>query len=426
MQAPNNNNNNPKSREEALAFLNQQLASAQALQPSSSSTLSDLYTSQQNLQSAATSFLQGPLHLPTSLQARNELRYPTSATALAQLPTSRLPIAQQGTQQSNPTQPQPNRNRPESFTLPQSLAALQRPVSSATQAMLEAAILRENALLREQLLLGGRRLSASANNLGNAQSSSTTFSGGSGLPLYRSFLPGNSSMQRDLTDRSLEPQIMAKSSVGRDSNSNCNNYALRELAGRLAGFNAASLSTPREQSISTSGQDGISFPASLPCILAVNEDTHKLSAQQVLLRHQIEVFNASKDDLTTHKRGRNKPIKLGQVGIRCRHCAHLPVARRQKGSTYFPASLHGLYQASQNMSTTHFISGSCSEMPEELKKRFAEASTQKVTSSVAGRPYWRQKATALGLIDIPEDGIRFIRDLTPSQIAQLKQQRSSF
>lgn len=161
------------------------------------------------------------------------------------------------------------------------------------------------------------------------------------------------------------------------------------------------------------------FPICLPVVLAVPEDNQKLSSHQVLLRNQIEAFKATEDDLTTHTRGRNKPIKLGQVGIRCKHCARLPVARRQKGSTYFPASLHGLYQAAQNMNTTHMQRGLCTEMPPEYKQMFSEALTNKVSSSVAGRPYWAKTARQLGLLDT-EDGIRFVRDLTPTQIAQIK------
>jgi hypothetical protein len=152
------------------------------------------------------------------------------------------------------------------------------------------------------------------------------------------------------------------------------------------------------------------IPLRLPVILAQPEDSLKLSSHQVLLRHQIEAFQASEDDIGTHTRGRNKPIVLGQVGIRCRHCAHLPVACRQKGSTYFPATLLGLYQAAQNMSTTHMQCGLCSAMPDSIKMQFAHLLSTKVSSSGAGRPYWASSAKKLGLVNT-EDGIHFIRDL---------------
>jgi len=159
------------------------------------------------------------------------------------------------------------------------------------------------------------------------------------------------------------------------------------------------------------------FPASLPVLLARPEDALKLSSHQVLLRHQIEAFKATEEDITTHTRGRNKPILIGQVGIRCRHCAHLPVSCRQKGSTYFPASCLGLYQAAQNMSTTHMQCGLCNEMPDLIKHQFAHLISTKVASSGAGRPFWAESARKLGLVDTEDQGIRFFRDLQPGAAA---------
>lgn len=155
------------------------------------------------------------------------------------------------------------------------------------------------------------------------------------------------------------------------------------------------------------------IPLSLPVCLSRDEDSFKLSTFQVLLRKQIEAFQATEDDVTTHTRGRNKPISFGQVGIRCLHCAHLPVATRKKGSTYFPAAVLGIYQAAQNMCSTHIQCGLCSKMPDELKSEFARLLTSKVASSGAGRPYWAESAKQLGLVDTQEGGIRFIRSLRP-------------
>ncbi len=155
------------------------------------------------------------------------------------------------------------------------------------------------------------------------------------------------------------------------------------------------------------GNDG--FPVDLPCVLALPDDGLWLSPQQVFLRQQILVFRASKSDISTHKRGRNKPVVVGQVGIRCRHCAHIPVVRIQKGSLYFPATIHGLYQAAQNMSTIHLQCGLCSEMPELVRQKFSFLLSIKGTSSGAGRPHWEKAARKVGLVDSP-NGIRFIRD----------------
>ena len=144
-----------------------------------------------------------------------------------------------------------------------------------------------------------------------------------------------------------------------------------------------------------------------PMILAQPEDCQKLSGHQLLLRQQIEFFEATEEDTTTHTRGRNKRILLGQVGIRCRHCAHLPVNRRQKGSTYFPANTLGIYQAAQNMSSTHMQCGLCSEMPESIKQEFARLLATKNISNGSGRPFWAKSAQKLGLYDTVDEGIRF-------------------
>jgi hypothetical protein len=161
------------------------------------------------------------------------------------------------------------------------------------------------------------------------------------------------------------------------------------------------------------GKSGIPF--SLPTGLACPFDAIKLSDHQYFLRQQIEVFQATSEDITTHIRGRIKTITLGQVGIRCRHCKHLPAAHRRKGSTYFPSSKVGIYQAAQNMSTAHMQSGLCEEMPFSVKLEFMRLLIQKGKSSPtgAGRPYWTKSATQLGLVDTESSGIQFIRDLPP-------------
>lgn len=155
------------------------------------------------------------------------------------------------------------------------------------------------------------------------------------------------------------------------------------------------------------GKDG--FPLDLPFILALPDDSIWLSPHQVFLRQQIEVFRASKKDISTHRRGRNKPVLIGQVGIRCRHCAHISVDKVQKGSIYFPATLHGIYQAAQNMSTIHLQCGLCFQMPEAVRQKFSHLVSTKAGSSGAGRPHWERAAKNIGLVDTP-NGIRFIRD----------------
>jgi hypothetical protein len=147
----------------------------------------------------------------------------------------------------------------------------------------------------------------------------------------------------------------------------------------------------------------------LPFLLALPEDSRKLSSAQVLLRQQIEVFSATEDYVFTHARGRNKSITLKQVGIRCRHCTNLTLNSRKKGSVYFPFTLMGIYQASQNMASTHFIQDNCNEFPPEIKISLVRRMGCKSTAGY-GREFWADAAPYQGLLDT-DLGIRFMRDL---------------
>lgn len=55
--------------------------------------------------------------------------------------------------------------------------------------------------------------------------------------------------------------------------------------------------------------------------LGVKDDDYWLSQLQAFLRkHFAEAFTASDEDVAAPMHGRNKPVVLGQVGIRCRYC----------------------------------------------------------------------------------------------------------
>jgi hypothetical protein len=138
-------------------------------------------------------------------------------------------------------------------------------------------------------------------------------------------------------------------------------------------------------------------------------DRTVLSDHQVYLRMQIQVFVATKADIQCHVRGRNKRVQLGQVGIQCRHCAHIwPIARRKLGSVYFPATLQGFYQAAQNMCSVHLQCGKCTELPNAVKDEFIRLLVHKKgTTSMAGSKYWAGQLAALGLVDT-EHGV-FLR-----------------
>jgi hypothetical protein len=153
-------------------------------------------------------------------------------------------------------------------------------------------------------------------------------------------------------------------------------------------------------------------PRCLPAPISDPMDVQLLSERQVFLRQQLEVFTATEIEAFTHARGRNKRVQHGQVGIRCRHCAHMSVVTRQKGSTYFPSTIAGLYQAAQNMCTTHMQTGVCTAMPTPIQQEFALLLCMPKACSGSGRKYWAESVKKFGLVDT-DHGI-FQSDNIPS------------
>ena len=134
-----------------------------------------------------------------------------------------------------------------------------------------------------------------------------------------------------------------------------------------------------------------------------------LSEYQMLVRKQIEFFEATCDDVdfSSHQ-GRSKMIALGQVGIRCRHCSPLlPPKDRRRGSVYFPAKLDGIYQASQNMSSIHLCEH-CQYIPTDLREELVRLRNSK--ASGGGKLQWAERAQALGVYE-DEYGLRFEQNL---------------
>ena len=111
----------------------------------------------------------------------------------------------------------------------------------------------------------------------------------------------------------------------------------------------------------------------------------------------------------SHARGRNKPISLKQVGIRCKHCASLTMSCRKKGSVYFPFTLLGIYQAAQNMASTHFLQENDNENHSQVRLMMIQCMRRKSMLG-SGKEFWADAARNVGLLDTTL-GIRFIRDL---------------
>mmetsp|Transcript_8087 Transcript_8087/g.18771 ORF Transcript_8087/g.18771 Transcript_8087/m.18771 type:complete len:557 (-) Transcript_8087:49-1719(-) len=141
-------------------------------------------------------------------------------------------------------------------------------------------------------------------------------------------------------------------------------------------------------------------------VLYMPTDDDVLAENQILLRKQIEFFEAQLEDVGKTTSGRRRPIMLGQVGIQCRHCGDLPIRYRQRGSVYYPAKLKGIYQAAQNMAVTHLCE-SCEHIDPETRKQLRAFQQGRSTTGHGGKEYWAKTARVQGVIDTDEGGLRY-------------------
>jgi len=140
--------------------------------------------------------------------------------------------------------------------------------------------------------------------------------------------------------------------------------------------------------------------------MSVESDSYMLSEYQQFLREQICMFEATKGDLGAIAQGRNKPIKLGQVGIICRHCQRLQPGSRTKGAAYFPSKLSYIYHAAQNMATNHFNT-TCAVIPQATRNKLLALKEKKpLVLARGGKPYWASAARQAGVVE-GEEGLWF-------------------
>jgi len=141
---------------------------------------------------------------------------------------------------------------------------------------------------------------------------------------------------------------------------------------------------------------------SFPVVLYQENDEHKLTAYQCLIRKQLELFEADEDDVRCSTRqGRTAPIKLGQVGLRCRHCAGVQLAARTKGAAYYSQTVEGIYQIAQNMSKVHLCER-CYRIPRDVRRQLIVLRSD-CRRAIGGKEYWSDNIRSLGVY--VEEGI---------------------
>lgn len=141
--------------------------------------------------------------------------------------------------------------------------------------------------------------------------------------------------------------------------------------------------------------------------LTLSCDNEQLSDYQIYVRKQLEMFEALQEDVESNTQGRKKQVVLGQVGIRCRHCTGFPVRQRGRGAVYYPTKLQGIYQAAQNMASTHLCE-SCQCIPPNLKNDLRLLRERRNTAG-GGKQYWAEAARAMGIQETGEGGLRLRR-----------------
>jgi hypothetical protein len=143
--------------------------------------------------------------------------------------------------------------------------------------------------------------------------------------------------------------------------------------------------------------------------VSVESDKDCTSKYQAFLRQQLMYFETVPLDTQASAKGRNKPIKVGQVGIMCRHCRNVPPPKRPRGSVYYPQKLVGVYQSAQNMAKNHFAGSGCANAPSEVNDELHRLRAEQTSFYGGGQPYWAKSAAMAGIIET-EDGL----ELAPS------------
>jgi hypothetical protein len=143
--------------------------------------------------------------------------------------------------------------------------------------------------------------------------------------------------------------------------------------------------------------------------LSTEDDENWLSEFLCFVRSQcVEVFSATREDVAS--RMNSKKVLFGQVGIRCRFCAHLPHRERTGRSSSFPSSISRIYQSLTMMLRDHFTK--CHAMPPPIQERYLSLKANASQGATDSKKYWIESAHSLGLVDTT-DGIRFRNQCHP-------------
>jgi len=132
-------------------------------------------------------------------------------------------------------------------------------------------------------------------------------------------------------------------------------------------------------------------------LLAILEDKEWISDMDCFVRENLAVFCASEQDVNCAQSDRKYPIVVGQVGIRCLHCAMSSTGEGARGTAVsFPHSIHGIYESVREFQRLHLES--CPNLPADVASKLSALKGSSSLSSVLRRHYV-SAAKALGMRD---------------------------
>lgn len=157
---------------------------------------------------------------------------------------------------------------------------------------------------------------------------------------------------------------------------------------------------------------------SVSFLMALPTDNAAMSQYQALVRLNLEYFVSTDAEIQYGVQGRKIKVKDGQVGVRCRHCCHIPIIKnRGRGAFYYPSTFKAVYTTAQNISVNHLL-GSCPCIPRTAREALmkmrsgVKATCSVVQESSASKPtrkkcktYWVETCSSSGLCEGESGGI---------------------
>ena len=129
-------------------------------------------------------------------------------------------------------------------------------------------------------------------------------------------------------------------------------------------------------------------------LLAGPGDEAILAPIHCFVRKNVEIFAATPEDVAAPAPGRKTRVTVGQIGIRCIHCAKLSPKQRVKRAICYPPTILSIYHSVSNMKFDHF--GACRGLSVEDKQEFAAL---RASSNQKGGKKVNRKTTAQYYID---------------------------